>query len=893
MRERGGKALRQPWLWLIYVVGVLVPRRLRADWRHEWEAELQYREALLAEWDQLNRQAKLALLWHSAGAFMDALSLQPRRLEDEMFQDLRYGARLLLKNPGFTLIAVITLALGIGANTAIFTLLDKVLIRTLPVEQPQQLVALTKDDSGAPVSFSYPMYAELRARAEGLAGLAAYVQQPFSLSDSGATERVIGQIVSGNYFAVLGVRPALGRGFLPEEDRTPGTHPVVVISHGLWQRRFGADPAVLGKTVNLNNYRYTVVGVAPAEFTGTTRGIVSDVYVPALMQVQAQPGRNSKLEDRGSGWLYLFGRLKPETSRAQAQAALSALTEEAKRAFPGATDPARVFLTDGSRGFTGRVSDLTLPLKLLMGVVGFVLLIACANVANLLLARGATRRKELSVRLAIGASRFRIVRQLLTESLILTVLGGGAGLLVAVWLTNLLLSFQEQANFVPRTLDGSLDRRVLGFTLGLSLLVGIVFGLAPALQAAKSEFITALKQDTPLLGTGARRFGLRNLLVVVQVALSLVVLIGAGLCVQSLRRLQAIDPGLEPAKVLTASFDLSLNGYNEARGQQFFAQLSERVAALPGVEAVSLARGVAFSAFVWIRSATIEGYQPQPNERLAFNFNVITPNYFHTLGTALVRGREFTPQDGATAPRVVIVNEATARRYWPGADAVGKRLKYGNVDQFAEVVGVVRDTRDKGLTADPRPAIYVPLLQQYAGDMTLHVRTATKAEALLAAIRREVQTLDGQLPVYNLKTLAEQKDGALYAERMAAALLTLFGLLALLLATIGLYGVLSYAVTQRTRELGIRLALGAQPREVLKLVIGQGLRLTLVGLLLGLATAFALTRLLEKLLFGVSATDPLTFAAVALLLAAVAFLACWVPARRAAQVDPLVALRHE
>jgi predicted permease len=881
------------WLWLIALVGVIVPRRLRADWRHEWEAELRYRETLLAEWDKLNWKTKLDLLRRSGGAFVDALLLQPSRWEDEMFQDLRYGVRVLLKNPGLSLIAVLTLALGIGANTAIFTLLDKVLIRTLPVEQPRQLVALAKDDSGAPASFSYPMYAELRARDELLSGLAAYIQQPFSLSDGGATERVIGQIVSGNYFAVLGVRPELGRVFLPEEDRTPGTHPVVVISHGLWQRRFGANPAVIGKTVNLNNYRYTVVGVAPREFTGTMRGTVNDVYVPAMMQVQAQPGRNSKLEDRGSGWLYLLGRLRPGASREPAQAALSASAEAAKKTFPGSTDPAKVFLADGSRGFTGRVSDLALPLKLLMGVVGFVLLIACANVANLLLARGAARRKELAVRLAIGASRFRIVRQLLTESLVLTALGGGIGLLVAGWLAHLLLGFQEQTNFVPRTLDGDLDGRVLSFTLGLSLLTGIVFSLVPSLQAAKTEFVVALKEDTPLLGTGKRRLNLRNVLVVAQVALSLVVLIGAGLCVQSLRALQAIDLGLEPAKVLTASFDLSLNGYNEARGQQFFALLSERVAAQPGVESVSLARGVAFSAFVWIRSATIEGYQPQPNERLAFNFNIISPSYFKTLGTPLVRGREFTPQDVAGSPRVVIVHEATARRYWPGEDAVGKRLKYGNVDQFAEVVGVVRNARDKGLTADPRPAIYAPLLQQYAPDMTLHVRTATGAETLLDALRREVQTLDAQLPVYNLKTLAEQKDGSLYTERMAAVLLTLFGLLALLLAVIGLYGVLSYAVTQRTRELGIRLALGAEPRDVLRLVISQGMRLTFIGLLLGLTASFALTRVLAKFLFGVSATDPTTFGLIALLLAAVAFVACWVPARRAARVDPLQALRHE
>jgi len=879
------------WLLSVRLIGVIVPRRLRSDWRQEWEAELRYREELLAEWDQLNWRTKLDLLWHSAGAFADALWLQPKRWEDEMIQDLRYGVRMLLKNPGFTFVAILTLAFGIGANTAIFTLLDKVLMRPLPVEQPQELVTFVKDSGGAPAVFSYPMYADLRDHPEVMSGVIAYHQRPFSLSDGNHTERVTGQIVSGNYFAVLGVRPAVGRFFLPEEDRTPSTHPVAVISHGLWQRRFGADPAAIGQTISLNAYRYTVVGVAPSEFTGTTRGTVSDVYVPTMMQPQTQPGGGSSLENRNWGWLHLIGRLKPKISSQQAQAALAPSINDATKTFSSkATDPTAVFLMDGSRGHMDRIQDLSLPLKLLMGVVGLVLLIACANVANLLLARALARRKEIAVRLAVGASRFRIVRQLLTESTMLAALGGGAGLLFAYWFTRLLLGIQQQTNYVPRAFDGRLDGRALTFTLGLSLLTGIVFGLVPALQAAKPDFVAALKEDTPGWGSGARWLSLRNLLVVTQVALSLVVLIGAGLCVKSLRALQAIDPGFEPAKVVTASFDLSLSGYDEARGRQFISELSERVAALPGVEAVSLANIVAFSDSPWFSPASIEGYQPQPGERVGFDFNAISANYFKTLGARLLSGREFTAQDTADSPRVVMVNEAMARRYWPGREAIGKRIKRR---EFAEVIGVVRDSKEKGLTKDARPAIYLPLLQNYVPDLTLHVRTAMDAQTLLAAMRQAVQTLDAQLPVYNLQTLTAQKDGSLYTERLAAALLTLFGLLALLLAAVGIYGVLSYAVSERTREMGIRLALGAQPRNLLQLVVGQGMMLVLIGLVVGVGASFALTRLIEKLLFGVSATDPLIFIVAPVLLAGVALLACFVPARRATKVDPLVALRYE
>jgi putative ABC transport system permease protein len=881
----------QPHLRFIALIGIIVPRQLRADWRQEWETELRYRETLLAEWDRLDWRTKLDLLRRSTSAFWDALWLQRKRLEADVYQDLRYGARLLLLHPGFTAVAVLTLALGIGANTAIFTLLDRVLIRPLPVERPEQLVALVSNAEGDPSIFSYPAYASLRDNNDVLVGLVAYFQRTFSVTDGTHSERVTGQIVSGNYFSVLGVQPALGRFFLAEEDQTPGAYPVVVIGHGLWHRRFAADPTVVGRTLTINGYPFTVIGVAASAFTGTTRGTVTDVYVPAMMQAQVQPGNRGALSNPNFGFLRLIGRLKPNVSREQAQAALSSLADAPAQRAPAPKDgkdrgkAASVLLMDGSRGHTDRVRDLSLPLKLMMGVVGFVLLIACANVANLLLARAATRQNEIAVRLAIGASSFRIVRQLLTESTILSALGGGAGLLFAVWFTGVLTGIQQQAAFVPRTVDGSLDARTLAFTLGLSLVTGVVFSLAPALQASKPDFLTALTRTTRSVASGGR--GLRSLLVVTQVALSLIVLIGAALCVRSLRALQAIDPGLEPARVVTATFDLGQNGYDQPRGRQFIAALTERIARLPGVEAVSLVNIPPFSSRFWISGATIEGYQRRPNERLAFNFNAVSPDYFRTLRIPLTHGREFTAQDRQDAPGVIIVNEAAAQRYWSGESPVGKRTSVG------EVVGVVANSKERGLTEHPRPTIYLSLLQNYMSELTVQARTTTDPHTLLTAIRREVQALDARLPLYDTGTLTAQKDGSLYSERVSATLLTLFALLAVLVAGVGIYGVLSYGVTERTREMGIRLAHGAQPRDLFRLVVGHGMVLTIIGLGIGVGASLALTRLIQRLLFGVSPTDPLTFVMIPLSLAAVALLACWLPARRATRMNPVAALRYE
>jgi len=884
------------WLSLVRIIGVIVPRRLRADWRQEWEAELRYRETLLAEWDRLNWQNKLNLLWRSTSAFWDALSLQPSRLEDEMFQDLRYGVRMLRTHKSFTAAAVLSLALGIGANTAIFSLVDRLLVRPLPVEQPERLVAFNK---GTPPDlfdkFTYPDFADYRDLNTVFDGLVCVAETALNLSERGPAERIHGLQVSGNYFSALRVTPALGRGFLLAEERAPDAPPVAVLSYGLWQRRFGADPAVVGREITLNGRGHTVLGVAPAEFTGTIRGTAPDLYVPIKPD-----------SSRGKYWLLLMGRLKPQVSREQAQAAMNVLGLQIAQHYPRPDGSPRreppLLLEDGSQGHTYLLRKLSFPLKLLMGMVALVLLIACANVANLLLVRAAARRKEMAIRMAIGAGRGRLVRQLLTESLLLAGLGGGVGLWLAGPIGQLLASFTPPVGrgyATPLSLAGGLDARVLVFTCCLSLLAGIVFGLAPAFGAARTGLVTALK-DGANDEANQRRLSPRKLLVVAQVALSFVVLIGAGLCVRSLQRLQAIDAGFDPAKVLVLSLDLGPSGYDEARGRLFYQQLVERVTALPGVESASLAQLTPLSDDPLQRRTAIEGYEPPPGEQsVSFFYNVVGPRYFETLRTPLISGRDFTPQDRASAPQVVIINETLARRYFPNGNALGKRLIFGAYRgspiplQHLEIVGVVTDSKYAELTEQTRPMMFLPLAQTYRPEMRLHVRTAQDPAALIAAIRRETQKLDASLPVYNVRTLAGQKDRSLYNARLAATLLSVFGGLALLLASIGLYGVMAYVVGRRRREIGVRLALGAQQRDVFRLVLKEGMTLVAVGLALGLAGALTGTRLLTTFLYGVRPTDAATFISIALLLAVVALVANYLPARRAAHTDPMQALRHE
>jgi predicted permease len=828
---------------------------------------------------------------------------QRRNMIADLWQDFRYAARALWKNPGFTLIATGALALGIGANTAIFSAVDRLLMRTLPVNEPEQLVNLSGrgEQGGGDPDFNWPTYLDYREQNDVLSGLIAFKETPMNLSDGGQSERITGALVSGNYFDVLGVTPALGRAFLPEEDRTPGTHPVAVLSYGLWQRRFGADPKLVGRAITLNTFRFTVIGIAPAEFRGVRRGITPDVYVPAQMLAQAWPTSiPGGLNDRHFTWANLMGRLKPGISRAQAQASLTALAKRIAQSHPNTTYPV-VALTDGSQGETEGIKGWRTPLKLLMATVALVLLIACVNVANLLLARAATRRRELAVRLAVGASRSRLIRQLMTESLLLSLMGAALGLLLAVWMSGALAAYGpptgESAN---PPWDARLDWRALSFTMALSLLTSLLFGLLPAWKSSNfsggPNLTAALKEEGG--GSGSPdRIRFRSALVSAQLALSLIVLVCAGLCVRSLQNLQKIDAGFEAAKVLVMGIDLSLSGYKEAQGQQFFNDLLERVSALPGVESASLAHGVPLSGNRIGTSVGIEGYTPTNKRPPAFGMNMVGPRYCATLKLPLLAGRDFTEHDTANSLPVVIINSTAARLYFPNQNPLGKHLYFfgppGQKPPGVEIVGVVGDSHYRSLTDAARPSLLLPASQRYEPSLSLHLRTAGAPTVLTEAVRSIVRGLDPHLPVTNVRTLAEQRDNSIYSERMTALLLSAFGGLALLLAAMGIYGVMAYAVTQRTREIGIRMALGAQRADVLRLIFRQGGWLVIAGVVIGTAGAFAATRYVKSVLYEVSVTDPLTFALAPLILAGVAILACWIPARRATKVDPLESLRCE
>jgi macrolide transport system ATP-binding/permease protein len=899
------------WLWLIRLIGVIVPRRLRADWRQEWEAELRNRETLLAEWGRLDWPRKHDLLRRSIGAFWDALLLQPRRMEEEMFQDLRYGVRMLRARPGFTAVAVFCLALGIGANTAIFGLVHAAFFRPLPAAEPDRLVELSRVNDN-PISYSD--FTFLRDSSDVLSGLASHIPIVASFGNGTSSEVVPGSLVSGNYFDVLGIKPVLGRAFLPDDDRTPGAHPVVIISHNFWQSRFDSDPNVIGRSIVLNSDPFTIIGVAPAEFDGQTPPVKSILWVPLMMHKLAMRGHPIAIDDLLNNRLFPFkviGRLKPGVSLAQAQAALELLNRQNDLDNPPPATLLRNPNQDRSLRLTRPQGSFSGPLrqmaetasKLLSATVITILLIACANIANLLLARASTRRKEIAVRLALGASRLRLIRQLLTESLLLALLGAGAGLLMAYWINQLLMAFKPP--FPPPftfSLDLYLDARTAGFALLLALITSVLFGLAPALQASKPDMVPALKDESGAEGRRQRRFNLRDALVIAQVALSLVLLIGAGLFIRSLRHAQQIDLGFKPDNVLELSFNLRLQGYDEARGKEFYRQIIERVERIPGVQSASVTN---FPPLGFIRPpAAVEPQDREipTNERPTVGHFTVGRRYFETIGTPLVRGRDFTAQDTAASPSIVIISESLARSLWPQmkdiGEALGKSLRVmtGPSETQCEVIGIAKDSKNSifsPLDAPPPPAIYRPFAQVYPPMASLIVRTSGDPRDLIPVVRREVAALDQNLPPSNIQPLTENIRLALWSARTGVVVLGIFGLLSMVLAAIGIYGVMSYMVARRTREIGVRMALGAQAGDVVKLVVSQGVRLALIGAALGLALAFSVTRLMRSLLYGVGPTDPATFAGVALFLIGVALAACYLPARRATRVDPLAALRHE
>jgi putative ABC transport system permease protein len=820
---------------------------------------------------------------------------------DTLVKDIRYAARNLIKRPAFTVVAVITLALGIGVNTTIFSLANSVFLRPLPVVAPQNLVWVFTDRENPT---SYPDYLEYHNHNDLFDGVLAYDWVGLNLGNSGQAERVQGALVSGDYFNVLGVKAELGRTILPDDDQPAGVSPVAVISHSLWQRRFNSDLNVIGKPVVLNGHDFTVVGVAPNGFVGTEEAFPRDIWIPLMMSPQMKPGfagargGPNVLNDRNARWLNVMGRLKPGVSLRQAQAGMDLVATQLAQAYPQTNTNHPISLYSAGNGrpvFRARLGPVT---KVLLAVVGLVLLIACANVANLLLARAARRRKEVAIRLTLGATRARLIRQLLTESILLAFLGGGVGLVLNFWVTDLLTKFKPTVP-LPLNVEFHTDWRVLSFTLALSLVAGIVFGLVPALQASNHRLVPALKDERHEFGSNRRFFSLRNLLVMGQVTISIVVLVSAGLFLRSLGHARAIEPGFDANHVLTLTFNTAAQGYDAAKASQFYQQLTARVQSLPGVQAVSLAQSTPLSYFyapALAAPTVIEGHEPPVGENPPMiGNNIIGPNFFQTLGISLLKGRDFNDQDRDGAPRVAIINETVARRFFSNEEPLGRKLRVMRGPQTlrCEIVAVVKDSKYLSLGEDPTAYIFMPFLQNPQPSMALQVRTGGAPQELVATVRREVQALDQNLPPFNVMTLADNINISLFPARFGALLLGAFGLVALLIASVGIYGVMSYGVSERTHEMGIRMALGARGGDVLRLVISQGMWLVLVGVVVGAGLALISTRVLSSYLYDVSVSDPVTFVAIALLLIAVAFLACYVPARRATKVDPLVALRYE
>jgi predicted permease len=815
---------------------------------------------------------------------------------ETLWQDVRFGIRRLIKSPGFTAIALVSLALGVGANTAIFSLVNTVLLNPLPVTNPGELVAVGVRGKGDSMrAFSYPNYIDFRDRNEVLSGLLISRMVVMSLSREGNNQRLWGYLVSGNYFDVLGVPAIKGRTFAPEEDQTPLSHPVAVISYGCWMRQFGGDPNVVGQDIQVNGRPFKVIGIAPEGFRGTEIIYTPDIWVPVNMLAWIEPGADW-LNKRDTQNSFATARLKPGVSRQQAQAALNLLSDQLAREYPDDNEGLTITLFPPGLIIPDLHGAVVSFSWVLMGAVGLVLLIACTNLASLLLARGTERRREIAIRLAMGANRVRLIRQLLTESLLLSLLGGALGLALAQWMIGALLALRPPIDF-PLTIALVVDWRVMLFAMLASVVTGILFGLMPALQATNPDLVGALKDTTSQ--AGFRRSRLRSGLVVAQFAFSLVFLIGAGLVVRALQQVQTMSPGFEPANRLTMSMDPALQGYDEVRGHKYYHDLIERVESLPGVLSAAVASSIPLSLNYSSSGVFVEG---QPAERGAnipeSMVGTVGAGYFETMGIPLVAGRGFTDQDREKSTSVAVVNETFARTILPGvetpSDAIGKRISFrGPEGPFIQIVGITRDGKYFNIGEDPRPFLYRPLLQDYIQGAVLVVRTEGDPQSMIASVRSGVQSVDPAMPLYDVKTMEEHLQMSLFPARIAATILGGFGFLALILSAIGIYGVTSYSVAQRTREIGIRMALGANRADVSKMVVGHGMKLAGIGFGIGFGLALVLTRLMSTLLFGVSPTDPVTYVLITVILGGVALGACLVPARRATKVDPMTALRYD
>ena len=828
---------------------------------------------------------------------------------DALWQDLRLSLRMLAKAPAFTAVVLLTLGLGIGANTAIFGLTDQVLLRLLPVKDPGQLVLL---DGPGPfqgrtfnnATFSYPMYRDFRDRNTVFAGVLARFPTPLTLMVGDRAERVSGELVSGNYFDVLGVRPALGRLLGPDDDRTPGGHPVAVLSHNFWMRRFAGDPAVLNRTIRLNGHPMTIVGVSQSGFFGVVLGQNPDVMVPVMMKAEMTPTWDD-LENRRSRWLTVMARLKPGMAREQAEAAMNVIYRQineaelkdmskASESFRQRFAAKHLFLRPGAKGRAGLRQEFGTSILVLMGMVGLVLLIACANVANLLVARGAARQKDVAIRLALGASRAAVVRQRLVESLLLAAGGAALGLAFAWWTGGLLvkaLPLEEAATTLRTTPDG----RVIAFALAAAVVTALLFGLAPALQSTRPVLTSTLKDEAGSVVGGTGHSRVRKGLVVAQVGLSVLLLAGAGLFARSLYNLRTLDPGFDAGQLLGFSLDPSLSGYSRERSIAVFQQLQDELSTLPEVRAVTASVLPLMSGDDWQSTVRVEGYQAKEGEDMNPGINAVAPGYFSTLGQPLLMGRELTVKDGSGAPRVAVINETMAKYFFGTGNPLGHHFGFGRDSGTPiEIVGVVKDSKNASLRETPARFVYTPYMQEdEVGEMTFYVRARSRATDIAALVRQVAARVDPSLPVFNMKTMTATIDESLFVERMVASLSIAFGVLAALLAAIGLYGVMSYSVARRTREIGIRMALGAEPGSVMRLVLREVALMVAVGVGVGLPLALGLSRVVQSQLFALSAHDPVSLAAAAFVLATVALVAGYLPARRATKVDPMTALRYE